>query len=274
MAAADFSLGTWQTTGSQLWSTSFPIDSFSSFSKNGSLNGKSELYYPHITTYTTLNYETSLSPHKKFRLEGGLTNSLRQARGSDADWDYTHSNDYWYYGEFQTSGKSGYIKIDIIKELTKNNNFFWGYSYHINHYRMTQGHYFIDNYNTVNTDYPALDSAYTMIYQGPHLGLTSKVPLTAKVSLVGTLAYSPLALVQGQGWWNLRDMNFSHIGTGQVLDAALGAELGQKNKVLVIGYRYKYASLYHGWENLSSTISWDKANFIQRGPFVSGKVAF
>lgn len=261
--AASFSLGTWQTTGSEVWSTSFPV------------NGRSELYFPHSATYTTLNYERDLPSHKKIAVQAGLTTAFTDAKGSDADWDYTKSNNYWYFGDFNTTGKSGYITVDIAKEINKQSGFFWGYSYNVSHYHMTQGHYSIDDFNAVNTDYPNLASNYTMVYQGPHLGVTGRLPLTKNASLVGTAAYSPLALAEGQGWWNLRNMSFSHLGAGQIADAEFGAELGSsKDKLLTIGYRYKYASLYHGQENLSSTISWDKATFIQQGPFVSGKVRF
>lgn len=245
-----------------MWRTSFPLD------------GASELNYPHSAVYTTLTYEKNLSPDKKIRIEGAVTNALSQARGSDADWDYTKSTGYWYYGEFQTSGKSGFVTIDIVKAFNNKNELFYGYSYNINHYRMTDGHYFIDNYKAVDTRLSQLNSTYSTVYQGPHIGLRNSLPLTNTASLVSTLTYSPFALIEGQGWWNLRNLSFSHVGTGQIVDISLGAQLGQENRTLTIGYRYKYASLYQGWENLSSTISWDKATFIQRGPFISGKVRF
>jgi hypothetical protein len=167
------------------------------------------------------------------------------------------------------------MTIDILKEISKNSAFCWGYSYSINHYRMTQGHYSTDDFHTVNSKYPNLASTYTMIYQGPYVGVTGQLPLTGTFSLVGATFYSPLALVEGQGWWNLRDMNFSHLGTGQILDTFFGAKLmHSKDKALTIGYRYKYAGLYHGGESISSTISWDKATFIQRGPFISSQIRF
>jgi hypothetical protein len=51
-----------------------------------------------------------------------------------------------------------------------------------------------------------------------------------------------------------------------MVDAYIGVRyaLGDKQAVTA-GNRYQYVSLYHGTENTSADISWDKATSVQRG---------
>lgn len=234
-------------------------------------NGASELYYPQSAKYITATYENQL-PRHTLRIEGGFTTAgLSSATGSDSDWDYSQSQGLWYYGEFKSAGSSGFLNIDWAKH-TAHGEVFIGYGYRYNHFLMTEGRYYIENYvnqNPVDT-LSNLHSSYDMTYQGPHVGVRTESPLSSKLSLIGTLSYSPLAYVAGHGWWNLRNLDFYHTGAGQMLDASIGiryAPEGLKNGAVTVGYRYQRHSLLHGAESTNSAITWDKATNIQQGPY-------
>lgn len=265
-AAGELTLGQWPADGWQMWRITFPAD------------GASELYYPQKGTYLVAGYENALPRGKKLRVEGGLTNGLRGTTGSDSDWDYTRSPNLWYYGEFKTTGASAFANVDLVKEKA-GREFFVGYSYRQNAFRMTEGVYYIENYAAQNPPnaLSGLGSTYTATYQGPHIGVRDKVDLSRRVSVVGSLAYSPLALVQGHGWWNLRNLNFEHTGLGQMVDAQIGLRYALNDKrtaAVTAGYRYQYMSLYSGTESTSDDIAWDKATSVQKGFYVTSEFRF
>jgi len=266
-AAGDLSLGVWPATGSQMWRISFPAD------------GASELYYPHASTYFTASYENKPSHLSRLRVEGGLANGVRAATGSDSDWDYTKSSSLWYYGEFKTTGKSAFINVDWVRPAGADREYFIGYGYRQNAFRMTDGVYFVENYAAQNPPHllPGLDSTYTATYQGPHIGVKGRSAISPRVSVVGSVAYSPLALAQGHGWWNLRSLEFDHTGTAQMVDAYIGLRYaigGNQAAAVTAGYRYQYMSLYQGTENTSAEISWDKATSVQKGFYFTSEFRF
>ncbi len=264
-AADEVALGVWPVTGSQLWRISFPP------------NGASELYYPHSGTYFTASYENMTPRRGGLRVEGGLINAVKPAVGGDSDWDYTQSSNLWYYGEFKTTGKSAYINVDWVKPAGADGEYFIGYGYRQNAFRMTDGVYYVENYATQSPPdgLAGLDSTYTATYQGPHIGVKGRSELSRRVSVVGSVAYSPLALAQGHGWWNLRSLDFDHTGAAQMVDAYIGVRyaLGDKQAVTA-GYRYQYMSLYHGTESTSADISWDKATSVQKGFYFASEFRF
>jgi hypothetical protein len=266
-AAAQASLGLWPATGSQVWRISFPAD------------GASQLVYPHKSTYLTASYENSLPRWGKLRVEGGLASGVKAATGSDSDWNYTRNQNLWYYGEFKTSGASAFVNVDWVKPGGKDREYFVGYGYRQNAFRMTDGVYYIENYvaqNPPNT-LAGLDSTYTATYQGPHVGVKGKSDLSERVSVVGSLAYSPLALFQGHGWWNMRGLDFDHTGAGQMVDAFVGLRYalnGAKGSSVTAGYRYQYMSLYQGTESTSADISVDKAASVQKGFYFATEIRF
>ncbi|HMM20124.1 MAG TPA: hypothetical protein PKA10_05240 [Selenomonadales bacterium] len=257
--AGELSLGIWQASGSQMWRIAFPAD------------GASELYYPQSGKYITAIYENQF-PRHTLRLEGGFTaTGLSPAIGSDSDWDYTQSSGLWYYGEFKSAGSSGFFNIDWAKP-TAHGEVFIGYGYRYNHFRMTEGRYYIENYIAQNPvdNLPDLFSSYDMTYQGPHIGVRTETLLSSKLSLTGSLSYSPLVYAKGHGWWNLRNLDFYHTGTGRMLDASLGiryAPAKLKDGAVTIGYRYQRHSLLRGTESTDSTVTWDKATNVQQGPY-------
>ncbi len=269
--AADITLGAWHADGSQLWRTSFPLNQTGGINP-GSNNGASQLYYPQSGNYLTAVYENQISPIKKFQIEAGLMGNIHHANGSDSDWDYSQSQNLWYYGEFNTGGHSSYVNIDWKEKTGANTEFFYGYTYRNNYFRMTDGLYSIEAYGATADSLPALDSTYRMVYQGPHVGITAHSPLTAKLSLVGSLSYSPLILAQGNGWWNLRDLSFAHSGSAQMLDTSIGLRYAvvPNKATITLGYRYQWFSLFRGWESISPDISWEKATNIQRGFYIAG----
>ncbi|MDT8902078.1 hypothetical protein [Anaeroselena agilis] len=266
-AAGDLSLGVWPATGSQVWRISFPAD------------GASELYYPHASTYFTASYENKPSHLSRLRVEGGLANGMKATAGSDSDWDYTRSSSLWYYGEFNTTGRSAFVNVDWVKPAGADREYFVGYGYRQNAFRMTDGVYYVENYASQSPPHAldGLSSTYTATYQGPHIGVKGKSALSPQVSVVGSVAYSPLALAQGHGWWNLRGLEFDHTGTAQMVDAYIGVRYalgGTQAAAVTAGYRYQYMSLYHGTENTSAEISWDKATSVQKGFYFSSEFRF
>ncbi len=266
-AAGELTLGQWPADGWQMWRITFPA------------NGASELRYPQSGTYLTASYENELTRRNKLRIEGGLTNGLRGTTGSDSDWDYTRRADLWYYGEFKTTGASAFANVDFVKKGADGREFFIGYGYRQNAFRMTEGVYYIEDYTAQNPPetLSGLGSTYTATYQGPHVGVRDKVALSPRVSVVGSLAYSPVALVQGHGWWNLRSLNFDHTGVGQMVDAYVGLRYAlndRKTAAVTAGYRYQYMSLYNGTENTNGDISWDKATNVQKGFYVTSEIRF
>lgn len=268
--AAELSLGLWHAAGYQMWRTSFPLN-------NGSGNGASELYYPQPGTYITANFENKLAKNRTFRVEAGLSSADSRGIGSDSDWNYTQSKGLWYYGTFKTGGVNRYLSIDWHHLIRSNVSVFYGYGYRVNHIRMTDGLYTVANYiSPLHQQLPDLNSIYTMVYQGPHIGLVVKHPLTSAISSFASVSYSPFALAQGHGWWNLRNLDFTHNGRAQMLATELGLRfaLDNKNDAFILGYRYHYNSVFHGQENLSSAISWDKAINIQRGLYFGGEKQF
>lgn len=267
---AHLALGAWQTTGSEVWRTSFPLSSASDIA-----NGASELFYPHSGNYLIASYENDIATNRKLRIEGGIMAKINSAVGSDSDWDYSKSNDVQYYGEFNTSGKSNFINIDLIKPINRTTDLFYGYGYRMNDYRMHNGFYKTWNYGAINQNFSNLDSYYTTIYQGLHIGLTAKAPISKNVSAIGTLSYSPVAIAQGHGWWNLRDLEFRHQAPAQMLDGSIGIDWQPNPETsIVLGYRYQRMSITNGWENLSPTITWEKATSVQQGFYITGTNKF
>lgn len=249
-----------------MWRISFPPD------------GASELRYPQTGRYITAAYENQLSPQTALRIDGGLTGHLQSATGSDSDWYTNHVPALMEYGEFKTAGASGFLNIDWKKTTGAGSELFYGYGFRRNVLHMTSGTYYVDNYaSIVPLSLPDLDSTYAITYQGPHIGVTTRSRLSPGLSLVGSLACTPLALVQGNGWWNLRSLNFIHTGIGQMWDGSIGlrfAPTGKQNAALTVGYRYQYLYLFHGVENTSSDISWDKATDSQHGLYLLGGLRF
>lgn len=267
--AADISVGVWHASGSELWRTSFPLHTTL-------VDGASELYYPHSGNYVLAHYENNISPKQSLSIEGGIMTDATSNTGSDSDWDTTQSTDLWYYGQFKTTSKGGFLTIDWQQYTSNNTSIFYGYTYNINHYSMTDGLYSILNYGAVNESLPTLNSHYTMVYQGPHVGMIHKVPLTNKLTAIGSFSYSPWALAQGHGWWNLRNLNFEHVGSAQMLDTSIGLLFTPKPQTtaITLGYRYQYFKLITGWENMSPDISWDKATTIRQGYYFSVEKRF
>lgn len=268
-SAADVSIGNWHASGSQLWRTTFPLHTTL-------VDGTSELYYPHSSNYVVVNYENNVSPKDSLSIEGGIMTDATSNIGSDSDWDTSLSKDLWYYGQFRTKAKGGFLTIDWRKHTSNHTSVFYGYTYNINHYSMTDGLYSIIKYVAVNEPLPTLNSHYTMIYQGPHVGVIHKVPLTNKLTAISTVSYSPWALAQGHGWWNLRNLNFEHVGSAQMLDAKIGLHFTPRPQAaaITLGYRYQYFRLIKGWENTSPDISWDKATAIRKGYYFSVEKKF
>ena len=263
-AAATLSLSNWQASGSQMWHITFP-------------NGASELYYPQSGNYATINYEQPLSPTHKINLEVGILGAFTSGTGTDSDWDYSRSENLWHYGVFETGGNSTLVNLDFTHTIGNNTEFFYGYGYSNSQHAMTQGNYSIMDYNNVNVSLPNLHSTYSLVYHGPHVGLAKTKQLAPKLALVGSLSYAPLTLVQGHGWWNLRDLDFRHCGTGQMLDGEIGLRYNiasHRDNSLTLGYRYQQYNLYTGSENTSNQITWTKATNVQQGWYMGGDFKF
>ncbi|MBP2651991.1 MAG: hypothetical protein H6Q74_2816 [Firmicutes bacterium] len=250
-----------------MWRISFPA------------NGASELYYPHSGTYYVGSYQNKISNTTTLCLELGVNSAINRAIGTDSDWDYTQSSGLWYFGTFSTRGTSYFINLDWDKTLNNTSTIYYGYSFNRNAFNMTNGTYYIENYvvDTPPNTLPSLASSYTIAYQGPHIGLTKNFNLSPTIAVESSVAFTPLALVQGHGWWNLRSLDFIHTGTSQMWDAKLGLSYSPKHLNALrfsAGYRYQYLSLYQGIENTSSTITWDKATSINRGYYLTGSYKF
>lgn len=266
--AADLSLGVWQASGSQVWRTSFPWDGGP---------GASELVYPQSGKYIIASYENKLQNKTLLHIEGGFTGNIQAATGSDSDWKYADGPGLYYYGEFKTTGNSMFINIDWKKAITADSEFFFGYGYRRNNFRMTDGTYYIDEGNAVLDPLSGLNSTYDIYYHSFHVGATAQTKLSPVLTLMGTLSYSPLAAIQGNGWWNLRSLSFTHSGVGQMWDGTVGlryAPAGRQDASVTVGYRYQYLSLYTGTEDISSTISWEKATNVQKGYYVTSEYRF
>lgn len=276
-SASVLTISNWQATGSQLWRINFPGDNPSMSASEKANLGASELNYPQSGTYVTANYDIPLSPSHSVSLEVGTLGEISSATGTDSDWDYSRSQKLWYYGTFQTGGTSTFVNLDIKHKLANDTEFFYGYGYSNSHYLMTEGYYSVLDYDTVTLPLPTLHSTYSLAYHGPHIGLTGTKQLAPKLALVGSFSYSPLALVQGHGIWNLRSLDFRHLGTGQMLDGKIGlhyAIAGRRDNSLTLGYRYQYYGLYTGSENTSNQITWTEATKIQHGWYMGGDFSF
>ena len=261
-AANELFFGRWQTTGSQEWHISFPP------------NGASKLYYPQNAQYFLVNYCKPLG-HKTLQLEFG-SNQVSLGTGNDSDWDYTKNNDLWYYGKFNSAGHSYFANFNINTVHNKHSIFYYGYGYHHNEFTMTNGLYLIENYSPVSDLLPDLNSKYTITYQGPQLGLITESSLNNRLSFLSSITYSPLAMVNAHGWWNLRSLEFTQTGSAQMFDGniALRYKIPSKNnKTLFLGYRYQQLSLIKGTENTSSSIVWDKAAHIQKGSYFGTSIS-
>jgi hypothetical protein len=272
--AADLTIGSWQVTGSQMWRTTFPTTALSSGTDEG---GASELRYPQSGRYLTVNYEQAMSKNRTLRIEAGVMGSIQSGTGSDSDWNYSlYGNDLWYYGEFASTGRSMFATIDWVQKVDKNNERFWGYSYRDNSFIMTDGVYYRwENQDIAPLHLSDLHSTYKMIYQGPHMGWRYTAALSRKWLATGMLSYAPIAYVRGHGWWNLRDLPFSHNGPGQMLDVSLGIKYNlTAQTAITAGYRYQYHGLFHGWEDTDKDIRWEKATNIQKGFYLGGEMRF
>ncbi|MCX7780526.1 MAG: hypothetical protein N2491_06370 [Negativicutes bacterium] len=270
--AASLNLGTWQTTGSQVWRTSFPtaID-------QSQKDGASELRYPLNGRYLNATYEKQVTADRALRIELGVMGAIKPGMGSDADWDYSRSLEPWWYGEFQSGGKSRFAAIDWVKKTGAQAETFIGYAYHRNDFRMTQGLYYWEDYQRrepprVLAD---LNSTYAIAYQGPRLGWRFHSILSPKIAVIAALSFSPLAYVHGQGWWNLRDLTFEHNGPGHMLDTAIGIHYAfSPDASAAFGYRFQRFGLFRGWENTDAAISWDAATYTQKGWYLTSEMKF
>lgn len=276
-SAATLKISNWQASGSQMWRINFPGYSSQMSDIEKATLGASELYYPQSGTYATINYETNLSPTHKLSLEVGTQGTLTPGTGTDSDWDYSRSKELWHYGVFQTDGNSTFINLDVKHPIAKDTELFYGYGYSNSQYVMSQGYYSTINYAAVSVPLSNLHSTYSLVYHGPHVGLVGTKQLAPKLALVGSLSYSPLSVVRGHGKWNLRDLDFEHFGTGQMLDGKIGLRYnvdGRRDNSLSLGYRYQHYGLYTGSENTSSQITWTKATKIQLGWYMGGDFRF
>lgn len=273
VSAADLSIGFWPAEGYSAWRIGFPATSTTA-STVGS--GASELYYPLSGTYITARYRSNPIGRYYFTADGGFMKSLSPAAGSDADWNYANSSQYWYYGNFKTTGSSGYLQLSWHRPVRADTEIFYGYSYRNNHFHMTDGFYTVNNYQSVQTSLPLLNSSYNLRYQGPHIGLQTTKKLNTALSAVGSVTYTPLALVQGHGWGNLRELDFAHIGPGQMWDAqlALQVKVPKTDGTITVGYRCQWLDVYTGTENTNDSITWEKAATIQKGLFLAGQLRF
>lgn len=267
-SAANFTIGSWQATGYQMWRTSFPT----AFTTPANERGASELYYPQTGTYIVGTYENSISSKRALRVETGMMSAIKPAIGSDSDWEKQSDTAKWYYGEFTSSGASMFFNVDWVQKENTHLERYYGYGYRDNSFTMTDGTYYL--IDKVNQSPPlqlaSLNSTYKMIYQGPHIGWKYTAAPRGKLTPVASLTYTPLAYVHGHGWWNLRNLAFTHNGPGQMLDASLAVRYSPNDSAnIVIGYRYQYSSLFRGWEDTNQDISWDKAANIQRGVYFS-----
>jgi hypothetical protein len=266
--AGELTLGYWQATGQQGWHIVFPTTGGS---------GASELYYPQRVNYLTATYENELSPTKRLRLEVGF-GGVKAATGTDSDWDYGQKPDLWYFGDFRTSGNSGFVNIDLVRPGGGTSEYFIGYSYRKNNMRMTDGVYYTENYAAQNPVdiLTGLNSTYSATYQGPHVGIAGSSPVSKEMSVVGSLAYTPLAFYEGHGSWNLRNLEFSHTASAQMVDAYVGVHYkpGGLNVAVNAGYRYQWLSVYRGWEDTSADITLDKATNVQQGFYFSTEYKF
>ncbi|WP_425060658.1 hypothetical protein SCACP_13970 [Sporomusa carbonis] len=273
--AFTLSIGSWQASGSQMWRIAFPGSGASDMSNDDA--GVSELYYPQSGNYVTANYEQPLSAKRKLSIEAGILGALTPATGTDSDWDYSRKPDLWYYGTFITSGSSTFFNIDLKQAVGPGTEFFYGYGYSHSKYIMTDGYYSIMDYSQTASSLPDLNSTYSLTYQGPHAGFAATKQLTSKLAMVGSIAYAPLTLVQGRGWWNLRELDFEHTGSGQMLDGKIGLRYNvaeRRDNSLTLGYRYQQYSLFTGSENTSPDITWSKAVKTQEGWFLDGNFKF
>lgn len=268
-SATPVSISNWSAIGAQTWRTTFPLHTTL-------IDGASELYYPHSGNYVVATYENSISPKQSLSIEGGIMTDAVRNIGSDSDWDNSKSKDLWYYGQFKTKAKGHFITFDWQQHTSKNTSLFYGYTYNSNYYSMTDGLYSITNYVAVNEPLPTLNSHYTMVYQGPHMGMIHKAPLTNKLTIVSSISYSPWALAQGHGWWNLRNLDFKHVGSAQMLDTMIGLYYKPKSgdTAITLGYRSQYFKLLKGWENTSPDIIWDKATTIRHGYYFTAEKTF
>lgn len=253
--ASELSVSSWQTTGSQSWHISFPV------------NGASKLYYPQNTKYFLVNYSQPINTNKSLSVEYG-SNQTSLGTGSDSDWDYTKSNALWYYGEFNSKGHSYFANLNFNAINNQYSKFYYGYGYHHSNFLMTNGMYTVENYNAVSDPLPDLNSSYTITYQGPQIGLQTEHPFNNRLSLLSTVIYAPFAVVKAHGWWNLRNLDFVQTGSGQMLDGTIGLRYmlsSKHSETVFLGYRYQQLKLNTGTENTSATIDWDKAVHVQKG---------
>lgn len=270
---ATLSAGVWRASGSQIWRTSFPMAAGSPTASRGA----SELYYPQTGMYGTVTYENTLSPTRALKIEAGFLARMQPGIGRDTDWESENAAAKWYYGEFASGGKSMFFNVDWVRKESPRLASFGGYGYRSNSFAMTDGIYYIVNNSVQNPPWQlsGLTSNYTITYQGPHIGWIYTAAPHGKLSPVLSLTYTPFAYVRGQGWWNLRSLDFTHYGPGQMLDASLALRYAPTNGALfALGYRYQRNSLYRGWENTNNDITWDKAANIQQGLFFNVSARF
>lgn len=140
---------------------------------------------------------------------------------------------------------------------------------------MTNGRYLIEDYDPVFNSLPNLNSYYTLRYQGLYAGYTYHVPIHKKLTAFTSLTYTPLALTQGYGWWNLRNLAFSHFGLSQMVSTELGLTYRlAPSSSLTVAYRYQHNSLWKGWENKNNEVAWSKAVDQQRCVYIVGNYKF
>lgn len=263
-AEATASVGAWTGIGEQKFVTSFPKVG------NDGARVVSRLRYPLNSQMNEFTMEVPVGKQYFMRM-GYANNTIKPGRGDDIDWDYSQNQNMWYYGTFSTSGGSQYYNIELVNKQVGFSTVV-GYRAQTNFFLMQDGHYEIINYDAeANQSLIGLNSTYEITYEGIWIGLQGEKAINPKVTVEGSVFYSPYLQVKAAGDWNLRPMTFEEKGNGQGVEGNVALKYAPHQQYdISVGYRYRWLRQEHGidktyYNGSTYFADWDEAVSIQRG---------
>ncbi len=258
-----FGIEEWLTSGDAGWQISFPYTDADS-GGNGSGRIESELRFRHINGPVTIIHASgALGP--EWRLDASIGfGTISGGRGTDTDRDYPSAGGVIVFSEStqDIAGDISRYAIDLSyrKTYPDRNRSPWAVMLGFLHYEdslaITNGVQTIskpgwwwDPYsNPPLGPFSGLHSTYDFSWSVVKVGASYQYSSSSGVSLSGALSAYPFVNYQGEGYWNLRGMTFTHKATtGFGYEAVFEIEFPLTDTAeLSAGYRYFHLKAENG----------------------------
>jgi len=269
------------SAGSLSWTTSAYSDYWGKVA--------SELHYPFTKRVLSLCGENNLTSHFSVYLSYEL-GKINQDISTDTDWLLSISEEPWmktkqpFYGQTQLSAiKIGYRISESGDKLRSQLSIFSGYHIYKLFVKMVDPvTYEIVEYEPANeTIRVGLDSTYEIMYKGVKFELGGRFYFSPQFYLRGNLSYSPLLIIEANGYWNLRDMSITQSGTGDGIEEEISLNYSPTSSWQIgLTYRHMVFDLKKGNfinklpDGTTGYGNWNSAQLMDKTIFISAIYKF